>query len=78
MIKRISCRVVSSVPLGRSGDALRDARQPGNEHHEISNAAAENIHSRHNGTFVTYTDRFDIAGVSVGDSPIGQILDCYV
>ena len=78
MIKRISCRVIRSVPLGRSSDALRDARQPSNKHHRISNAAAVNIHSGHNGTAITYTGRLDIAGVSVVDSPIGQILDCYV
>ncbi len=78
MIKRISCRVVRSVPLGESSDALRGARQPANEHHKISNATAVNIHAGHNSTPVTYTGRLDIAGVSVGDSPIGQILDCYV
>lgn len=78
MIKRISCRVVSSVPLDRSSDALRGARQPDNKHHKISNAAAVNIHAGHNSTVVTYTGRLDIAGVSIGDSPIGQILDCYV
>ena len=78
MIKRISCRVVSSVPLGRSSDALRHAGQPNSEHHKISNAAAVNIRAGHNGTAITYTGRLDIAGVSIGDSPIGQILDCYV
>ena len=78
MIKRISCRVVSSKPLGKSSDALRHVRQPGNEHHKISDAAAVNIHARHNSTPVTYTGRLDIAGVSIDDSPIGQILDCYV
>ena len=78
MIKRISCRVVSSVPLGKSSDALRHAGQPNNEYHRIGDAAAVNICARHNGTVVTYTGRLDIAGVSIGDSPIGQILDCYV
>ncbi len=78
MIKRISCRVVSSVPLGKSSDALRHAGQPNNEHHKISNAAAVNILARHSSTPVSYTGRLDIAGVSIGDSPIGQILDCYV
>lgn len=78
MIKRISCRVVRSVPLGRSSDALRHARQPNDEHHKIGDVVAVNIRARHNGTPVAYTGRLDIAGVSVGDSPIGQILDCYV
>ena len=78
MIKRISCRVVRSVPLGKSSDALRHAGQPNSEHHKISNAAAVNIHAGHNGTAITYTGRLDIAGVSIVDSPTGQILDCYV
>jgi hypothetical protein len=78
MIKRISCRVVRSVPLGESSEALRDARQSVNEYHRIGDAAAVNICARHNGTVVTYTGRLDIAGVSIGDGPIGQILDCYV
>ncbi|MHC4460076.1 MAG: hypothetical protein ACYS6W_14090 [Planctomycetota bacterium] len=78
MIKRISCRVVRTVPLGRSSDALRHGGQPGNEQHRIDDAATVNIYASHNGTFVTYTGRLDTAGVSMGDSPMGQILDCYV
>jgi hypothetical protein len=78
MIKRISCRVVRSVPLGTSSDALRHARQPNSEHHRIGDAAAVNIRAGHNVTAVNYTGRLDIAEVSIGDSPIGQILDCYV
>ena len=78
MIKRISCRVVRSVPLGKSSDALRHVRQPGNEHHKISDAAAVNIHSRHNSTSVAYTRLLDITSVSIDNGLTGQILDCYV
>lgn len=78
MIKRISCRVVRSIPLGKSSDALRHAGQPNNEYHRIGDAAAVNIRARQSSTPVTYTGRSDIAEVSIGDNPIGQILDCYV
>ncbi len=76
MVKRISCIVVRTAPLGKSNDTLRQARHLNNKHHKISGAAV-NIRARHNVNSVTYASRLGIAGMSIDDSPTGQILDCY-
>ncbi len=67
MVKKISCRVVSTAALSKSNDALRRA----------SGAGAGDIRVGHNDNSVTYASWLDIAEISIDDSPMGQILDCY-
>ncbi len=67
MRKRISCRVIRSIPLGRSGDAHRHASRPDHKHSKISDTAA-----------LTYTDRLDGTKVSFDEASAAQILDLYV
>ena len=82
MAKRISCIVVRTVPLSESCNALRYAHRSNNKHPKADNIVAANVSrsQTHNlaPAILTYTGWLDIAGVSVDDSLIGQILDCYV
>jgi len=41
MRKRISCRVVRSIPLSKSSDALRDASRSSDKRHETGDVVAE-------------------------------------
>ena len=78
MVKKISCRVIRSVPLSESSKARLYASQSDNMHHEIDYIVASNIGMRHPHNSVTYTSRLDTARVRADDGSIGQILDCYV
>ena len=81
MTKRISCKVVRSVPLGKSSGS---PRHPVNSRFKISNfklsaigsETAFNVHTRDNHNSVTYTSRAELARLSNGDGPAGQNLDC--
>lgn len=74
MLKRISCRVVSSVPLGRSS-ALRYVSQSNDRHSGIGNAVAAD--AGRPGNSVVYTAQLRVAGEFSGDGLVGRILDCY-
>ena len=78
MVKRISCRVIRTVPLGKSGDALRYVWGSSNKRHKVGDIVAVNITVRHADGSVTYASRFGIARVLIDNGPMGQILDCYV
>jgi hypothetical protein len=69
VIKRISCRVVRSVPLDKAGSALRcAARHPDN---------ADNISTAYRRlNSVGYTRLSNIAEVSVDNGLTGQFVDC--
>ena len=67
MRKRISCRVVRSIPLGVSGDAQQHAGRSDNKRPRISNTAA-----------LTYTDRLHITKAAFDERMAAQILDFYV
>ena len=67
MRRRISCRVIGSVPLGVSGDAQQHASRSDNKRPKISNTAA-----------LTYTDRLHITKASFDEPMAAQILDFYV
>jgi len=77
VVKRISCRVVKSVPLSKSGDALWHARRSNNKHRKISNIAGTDVGLRHTSDSFTYTGRRNTERVSIDDK-LGQILDCYI
>ena len=74
MVKRISCRVVSSVPLGKSG-ALRYVGQSNDRHSGIGNAVAAD--AGRPGNSVVYTAQLRVAGGVFDDCLVGRILDCY-
>ena len=103
MRKRISCRVIRTIPLSKSSDELRHASMSNDKSHKMSDAArtpntkkcvwepAANAQVKHSGNSVrdpkahksalgtlTYTDRLDIARVSIDDGLTAQILDFYV
>lgn len=71
MTKKISCRVVKSVPLSKNSEILRHISRPAYRHHKVGKTAAANVN---------YTDNpAKTAGwLCVGKSGRGQILDCYV
>lgn len=88
MLKKVSCRVVRSVPLVKSGVASRYA---GNKHYKSGDAvggiskalyhvweAGANVRVKEGGDWISYTGWGGRAKVSNDDGPLGQILDCYV
>ena len=77
MAKKISCQVVRSVSLSKSGDALLHAYQSNNNLHKIDDVIAVSVRARHTHNPVTYTARLDITRVSIDNSPTGRTLDCY-
>ena len=76
MIKKISCRVVDSVPLGRSSSIIPRVSRSNDERLRPGDTAAANVSSP--GNTVLYTGRLGITREFVDGSLIGQILDCYV
>ncbi|MGD0785615.1 MAG: hypothetical protein ABR969_07355 [Sedimentisphaerales bacterium] len=71
MIKRVSCRVISSVPFGQTGGRLSSVRLPNNPPDEINYVTKPkyNSNSGHN------IKAFNIDLGTVDGFPIGQILD---
>lgn len=90
MRKRITCRVIRTIPLSKSSGELRHASRSNDKSHKISDAArnlnikkciwepAANAQVKHSTNSVTYTDRFDTIRMSIGDGLTAQILDFYV
>lgn len=90
MVKRISCRVVRSVPLDKSSGTFGHHSQS-NRDSKVGVAVTVNVRARgtdnlvrnpkgHNPDFgnLTYTRRLEAAKVSIGNSLRDQVLDCYV
>jgi len=90
MIKRISCKVISTIPLSKCGVELRHSSRSKHKPHNISNASrtpktkkyvwesAANAQARHTNNSVTYTDRLNITRMSIKDGLTAQVLDIYV
>jgi len=91
MRKRISCKVIRTIPLSKSSDELRHTSRPNDKPHKISDTAARtaktkncvwepcaNVQARHTSNSVTYTDRLDTTRMSIDDSLTAQVLDLYV
>ena len=72
MVKRISCRVISSVTLDKAGGALHSAACPDNNPPETDTGFEYKSDS------VSYTSRSNIAAVSFDNRLAGQFVDCYV
>jgi len=75
MIKRISCRVIRSVPLGRNGGTFQRARWSNNKHHRVDDTAAAN--AGQSSSPATYTSPFNTARASVENDLRGKFLDYY-
>jgi len=69
--KKISCRVVKSVPLSKNGDILRHVSRLADEHRKVGRTFAENGNYIDNPAKTT-------GWVCLGKNVAGQILDCYV
>jgi len=91
MRKRISCKVIRTIPLIKSSSELRYASMSNNKPYNISDTtagipntkkrvweAAANTQDRHASNSVTYTDRLDITRMPNEDGLTAQVLDCYV
>ncbi len=77
MVKKISCRVVRSVPLSRSSDARLWVNQPDKKPHKFRDATVVNVGVRRTGNSLIYTARGDTVRVPIGNGPTERILDCY-
>jgi hypothetical protein len=73
MVKRISCRVVRSVPLSRGSSRWRDIDYSHGEHHRTGSAAASDAARANNS--VVYTSRLVTAREFADNGVAGQILD---
>jgi len=91
MRKRISCKVIRTIPLSQCGVELPRASRSNDKPRNISNAAAgnpntkkcvcepaANAQARHTNNSVTYTDRLDITRMSINDGLTAHVLDLYV
>ena len=77
MVRRISCRVVRSVPLSGRGDFSQRVRDGAGRHFKSRDVEAANVRFESPGNPATYSFRCGTAGISVDDSPIGRIVDFY-
>lgn len=91
MRKRISCKVIRTIPLSTNSSELRDASMSNDQSHNISDSVSRipttkkyvwepvtNPQARHACNSVTYTDRLDITRMPIEDGLTAQVLDCYV
>jgi hypothetical protein len=91
MRKRISCKVIRTIPLNQCGFELRHASRSHDKPLNFSNAAARipntkkyiwepaaNAQAGHTNNSVTYTDRLNITRMSINDGLTAQVLDLYV
>lgn len=90
MRKRISCKIIRTIPLSMCSSELRHESRSNDKSHNISNAArtpkakkyvwesAANAQARHTSNSVTYTDRLNITRMSINDGLTAQVLDIYV
>jgi len=74
MIKKISCRVVRSVPLGRNRGTFQRARWSNNKHHRVDAAAAD---AGQSSSPPTDMSQFNIARASAENDLRGKFLDYY-
>lgn len=90
MRKRISCKVVRSIPLSKRRDEVRHASISNNKSHKFSDAAgipntkkyawepAATTQAKHTGYSVTYTDRLGLTRMPFDNDLTAQTLDFYV
>ncbi|MHC4498082.1 MAG: hypothetical protein ACYS21_03095 [Planctomycetota bacterium] len=77
MTKRITCRIISSVPLSKSGDASHYASEPRAGRREVRDVAVK-AEVRRAGNRTIYSGPHRSAETPDNNRAIGRILDCYV
>jgi hypothetical protein len=77
MTKRISCRVVKSVPLSRVGRTFRPAAGSDDRRRPVDAGLTANVPTTGPARALTYTNRSGRAKISSDNAGIGRILDCY-
>ena len=77
MIKRISCRVVSSVPLGGVSESFHHASRLDNNHYNAGSPADLSFQSGNVAEPIAYTTRPGRAKASIDDSWRVLGLDFY-
>jgi hypothetical protein len=70
MRKRISCKVIRTIPLSQCGV------EPNTKKYVWESAA--NAQARRTNNSFTYSDRLDITRMSIDDGLTAQVLDIYV
>jgi len=65
MRKKISCKIIRSVPLIKSDDALWNTGRPSTRQTKIADAA------------LSYTDRLVVIKANLDDVPAARTLDLY-
>jgi hypothetical protein len=73
MVKRIQCRVISSVPLPTYRDTLHCPRSSNDKPDRIDEIVADDIRVNS----VSRVGWLNITRALIGDSAAGHILDCY-
>jgi len=73
--KRISCRVVRTVPLANGNCTFRYVSH---KYNKVVDAAGESDKRGDTVNSVTYTSRLNISSVSFDIAAVGQALDCYI
>ena len=73
MVKKISCRVISSVPLGTSADPLCNHHGP----NRAGDFVAEDVRVNHTSKSADRTGWPNTAKALVDDGLTGCIFDCY-
>ena len=77
MTRRINCRVISSVPLGKT-TALRHPSSLNGGPDRITASVIGDVQVNHAGNSVNYTGWLNIERAPVDNDMVGRILDCYV
>lgn len=78
MRKRISCRVIRSIPLSKSSDILHHTSMSNDSYHKMGPEPSQNAQVRYCGNAAIYIDRLEITRVPTDDGLTPQILDFYV
>ena len=76
MVKRISCRVIESVPFDKTSAGLLSVRLPNGHPSDFGGATGATVEPRGIIKPARNTDSLSIALGSF-EFPTGQILDCY-
>jgi len=77
MIKRIPCRIISSVPLGRITDVSHRCDSSNDKPDRSGDFVDGNVRVNHTSNSANRTGWLNIAKVPVDDGLTGYILDCY-
>ena len=78
IVKKISCKVVRSVPLEHGRGRFEHWSRQDNDHRNSGQVASVNSHAGHISGSFTYTSRRGKLRISIDNNPAGQLLDCYL